>query len=1652
MRCALQISLLCCFVIPTRSFSEQNFDFEVPEDIPEGTLIGKIPLESNLSYRLNGYNQFATVDVETGEVHISAPLNRETISPNGTIILILTAEPIAIIAVRINVLDINDNSPTFPSKYMNVSIVESAVIGSTIRLQPASDPDLAENGTIVNYELEGGEEFFKLVRSSSSINGDVLLLELLAKLDRETKDLFILNISAFDGGNPPRSGYCIVYVNVLDVNDNSPTFHQPRYDVQLNGSTLSDVAVLRVEATDADSGNNGRISYRLATSPSQYFQIDRETGAITIQYTALNCSEDGCLPDCSEMCVLTVEAEDQGEPKLIGRTLVYIHLTNTNLHDPEINFRIYPTGSEFASISSETAVGSTVAVITASDRDDGQSVQISLISGNSENYFRFESGKNYGILRQNRLVDKPIEQFLLKFVATDDGVPTRSSEHHLKVFVMKLNDTAPVLEENFIKVSVFENSPTGSFVGLVRATAEDDLYFSIIENGKNDELFLVGKNTGIVTLSKAWPNHTKWSYEFEVIVRKAAPSDKFSICKIEVTIIDVNDHKPQFSSSFYEIEISEDTSPLTVIFKVSATDQDHENNSAISYSIKDPPGEQIFMVKEFSGEILLRSKLDRETKKQHKITITATDHGSPPLSSSAFLIINVLDANDNDPYFAKLEYHGYIVRGDPPGTHLLQLKAFDNDSPKFAEISYLFYYSVPNFLTLDHTTGRIYLAAHADLLNFGRKMEVVVGAKDNGGRSSRNNATVHIWLLDSLLQVPKFSETNNWSIEISENSSPEKILASFFVHSPTKNVRYRINTTDLLINETTGELRARRSFDREVEPKIGFTVYADSEWSTGMHEGTLSILDQNDNSPIFELNGTAQFVIDPRWMGIGAELFRLRCYDPDDGQNGHITYAVNSSFFDIDSKTGVVRLMKFPHGLNQLQFHVTATDGGEQSRHSSIRVVVEIEEDEAIYSFPPVIALSIPENIPLGTIITNLSPKNITQRFEFQTFGITENYPIQILPSGELFVASKIDHEMMNYLAITVAAFNLDKNSVPSKHEFLLQLFIEDVNDNLPRCPGNSKLIVAENNIPGAIVGLFNGNDDDSGPNGTLFYELTDDSKEMFNIDPHTGIIRALLVLDFELAHFYNLTVIVTDGGSLQTKCVVEIEVEDSNDNIPQWEQEFYHFYTSPSAEDSFIGKVLARDLDSALSGEVRYKLQQKWMPFKINEDTGNITRISPLVPNHIYNITVIATDKGTAPLSSTVFVFIHSGAEKDCTPNFISYPNSDIEIDDSFLGQVITQVHAVACGTEIVYSLSHGHSIDHTSRNIELFWIDPTDGSIFLTKRLNANIEERMELIIKAETMATSRSVTFGVTVNKRKENSGTDAITVHVQENNNVNKICGKIKTLGKELQLLRQIPPGKIFRLEGENLICMEMLDREQVNSYRLVVSESGGLKSRVISVQVDDENDNSPECFGIKTILVGSESLFVPWNCLDKDAGLNGTIGYKVLKNEEIISKINNSGFIVKPFTGDPKYFSVLVYDRSTDNGFEDDKLRRTTELRYILIPINPRLEAPVEFKKEYRLNQNIQPGTVFGTVVAKTGATVEYFTTSFKNEQHMYSAQWADIDRQTGQLSIKQKPNDHLVKMEITLLSEGFTKTIKVGLFFLNEPSKISATVAKLISN
>ncbi|VDK30268.1 unnamed protein product [Gongylonema pulchrum] len=92
----------------------------------------------------------------------------------------------------------------------------------------------------------------------------------------------------------------------------------------------------------------------------------------------------------------------------------------------------------------------------------------------------------------------------------------------------------------------------------------------------------------------------------------------------------------------------------------------------------------------------------------------------------------------------------------------------------------------------------------------------------------------------------------------------------------------------------------------------------------------------------------------------------------------------------------------------------------------------------------------------------------------------------------------------------------------------------------------------------------------------------------------------------------------------------------------------------------------------------------------------------------------------------------------------------------------------------------------------------------------------------------------------------------------------------------------------------------------------------------------------------------------------------------------------------------------------------------------------RFAVQVDFEDEYRIPRDSRPGTVFGSVVAKSGTTVEYFTTNFNGETTSNAVQWADVDRRTGELRIIRNPKGRFANMEITMVSEGFTKTVTVS--------------------
>jgi hypothetical protein len=152
--------------------------------------------------------------------------------------------------VFINITDVNDNEPVFPSPTVVLSVPENVPVGHILHTSGAEDLDKGGTNSVQSYELAetGWSDLFRLKVTTSPDGLTDLGLELLEPLDRETRSLYQLKIVAYDKGYPMRSGSVMVNVTVADINDNRPKFDLDAYNVSVAENVRLGSPILQVRA------------------------------------------------------------------------------------------------------------------------------------------------------------------------------------------------------------------------------------------------------------------------------------------------------------------------------------------------------------------------------------------------------------------------------------------------------------------------------------------------------------------------------------------------------------------------------------------------------------------------------------------------------------------------------------------------------------------------------------------------------------------------------------------------------------------------------------------------------------------------------------------------------------------------------------------------------------------------------------------------------------------------------------------------------------------------------------------------------------------------------------------------------------------------------------------------------------------------------------------------------------------------------------------------------------------------------------------------------------------------------------------------------------------------------------------------------------
>ncbi|XP_066505324.1 protocadherin-1 [Hoplias malabaricus] len=772
------IALLFC----SCGTSLASITYHLREEQPPSTLVGSLASDQGLPdtghlYKLEVGAPYLRVDGKTGEIYTTEiPIDRETLKDcrnlfegdpcylefEVSITDLLKGSGPRLIEGRIEIQDENDNTPQFPSPILELAIPENTYVGAHYSIPVAMDKDAGSNG-IADYKLNSGSDAANLFSLQVADNSDekVPQLIVLGNLDREQRDTYDLSIKVIDGGTPPRYSSALLRITITDTNDNVPKFERSHYEGELAENTPVGQSVLQVKANDDDLGANGQVTYSLHQPPpivQRLLHIDHNTGIIQVK---------GAV-DREEVSLLkfSVLARDNGPQSKSSKATVTITVKDRNDNAPSIRIRGFGLVAHedgIANVSEDMPVGTPVALVEVSDRDEGENAVVTcVVAGDVPFQLRSASDtsskRKYFLQTTTPLDYERIKEYRIEIVAVDSGNPALSSTNSLKVQVTDMNDNAPVFSPSLYEVDFAEENQPGDKVLDVVATDADsgtnaELIYSIITDSATKGLFEINQNTGEVRVMNQLDREYKERYEFHVeAADKGVPSLR-GTATVVVRVLDRNDNDPKFMLSGYSFSVLENMPPLSPVGMVTVIDADKGENALVHLSVEPDNGK--FVIQNGTGTILSSISFDREKESTYTFRLKAMDGGDPPRSSYVGITINVLDENDNAPYVTKPSNSSYkfLQPITNPETRVEKVEAEDIDTGLNAELVFSITGGNPHGLfRISPTDGEITLAKEFTRKHNGLH-RLVVKVSDKGKPSRHTTALVHIFVNETISNV-----------------------------------------------------------------------------------------------------------------------------------------------------------------------------------------------------------------------------------------------------------------------------------------------------------------------------------------------------------------------------------------------------------------------------------------------------------------------------------------------------------------------------------------------------------------------------------------------------------------------------------------------------------------------------------------------------------------------------------------------------------------------------------------------------------------------------------------------------------------------------------------------------------------------------------
>ena len=1228
----------------------------------------------------------------------------------------------------VQLIPINDNPPVFSPDHYSTSVIEERPNLVVPHLNLAvTDKDSLNSNVTFNWAIVAGDDchqsssgmktppFFSGDGSTSnyimiqtpcrfSIDDNGVISTTATPPDREMKSFYNLTVSVSDGEH---TTYAQVDIIIEDENDNPLCFDPREYNISISIGEQAGTVLRQLTTTDPDTADGLFILYTLTSQQmlNLPIMIGRTTGILTLTVS----ESDPSFPSDVPLFVMTADVSDDRHTASENNCEATIYVTVPfNAEAPQFVQETY-SFSVLENTQSETSVFT----ITATDSDEGTNGDISYsINANGA---PFVINSNTGIITLTSSLDfETTEKYMFAVEARDHGKLPRSSTVNVTALIGNVNEFSPMFTKFDYSESICENVPNGT--NIVQVTANDgdnglfgEITYTIFQTAGCVDCFNINPSTGMIYTIGSIDYETHQTSILFVNAQDGGGNIAFPFADVTIKVLNDNEHAPTFESTFISMEIPENFPVNAMLPKqVTATDDDTTCSvdqcngtipidttscpdvSSLTYTIQSGNSEGLFRIIPSTGVLLLNSTLDHEALTQitFSLEIAVTDG---QYTSLATVHITVLNISEFSPVFDNSTYQTSIDENTSIGTVIITVHATDADNTPF---TYALSGDNVNYFNIDPITGVISIAQLLDREVIS-SFSLIATASEAALKNMTGMATVIINVNDLNDNKPMFVQ-GQYNFNVPENQAVGTIIGTVLATDADAGINAEFlyfissilpanSTGSFVINSSSGQITALKTFDRELRDQYMLTVVAiDSGNLNSSVMVHVAITDVNDNTPRFSMDVfTAQI---PENTLVGSLVVTLVAYDNDVGSNAQLSYSIvsgNDGHFKLDPSSGQLRVNNTLDYEQRTSYNLTiiVTDNGDIPLSSSTIVYITLEDvNDNAPEFTNSFSASIPEHSSNNTLVLNLTATDNDEGSNAViNFIITGplNTPFTLdHESGQIRVlnSAEIDREVQQKHYINVVAFNPLDISGPNTTA-TVTVTLTDINDNSPLFDVDVIIFSVDEDdtpvsnvlIPGSIFGsgnqryiaTVNATDKDAQNtlNSEITYTITGGSGEStFIINGNSGAIYSISPLDYEQITTYTLHITASDNGVpvLSSNVTVIINVLDINDNKPVFDQSIYTISISEALQvGEEVIQVTASDADSNSNADITYTILNTGLPFIINSYTGDIILNQTLdrETKDLYIFEVVATDHGTIPLSSTTQINVTVQDANDNSP-----------------------------------------------------------------------------------------------------------------------------------------------------------------------------------------------------------------------------------------------------------------------------------------------------------------------------------------------------------------------------------------------------------------